>query len=64
MENRSICNLNFNKSFKSDHIKSVKNQEKTDQYNCKKGNLYMHRLDKFIHLNSDEPTNHHIKIWC
>ena len=28
MENCSICNLNYKKAFKSDHLKSVKHLEK------------------------------------
>ena len=35
MENCSICNLNYKKVFKSDHLKSVKHLEKLDQYYCK-----------------------------
>ena len=64
MKKRSVCSLNYKKSFKSDHMKSVKHQEKIDQYYCKKWNLYMHRLDKFIYLNSNEQKYKNNKIGC
>ena len=50
----SICNLNYKKVFKSDHLKSVKHLEKLDQYYCKNCNLYMPISDKISHLSSDE----------
>ena len=31
MENCSICNLNYKKAFKSDHLKSVKQLQKLNQ---------------------------------
>ena len=64
MENCSICNLNYKKAFKSDHLKSVKHLEKFNQYYCKKCNLYMPISDKSSHLNSDEHKNRINKIWC
>ena len=51
MENCSICNLNYKKAFKSDHLKSVKHLEKLNQYYCKKCSLYMPISDKSSHLN-------------
>ena len=41
MENCSICNLNYKKAFKSDHLKSVKHLEKLNQYYCKKNVNYI-----------------------
>ena len=32
----SICNSDYKKAFKSDHLKSVKLSEKINQYYCKK----------------------------
>ena len=64
MENCSICNLNYKKAFKSDHLKSVKHLEKLNQYYCKKCNLYMPISDKSSHLNSDEHKKRINKIWC
>ena len=64
MENYSICNLNYKKAFKSDHLKSVKHLEKLNQYYCEKCNLYMSISDKSSHSNSDEHKNRINKIWC
>ena len=66
MENCSICNLNYKKVFKSDHLKSVKHLKKLDQYYCKKCNLYMPISDKISHLNSDEHKNktEQRRVWC
>ena len=66
MENCSICNLNYKKVFKSDHLKSVKHLEKLDQYYCKKCNLYMPISDKSSHLNSNEHKNktEQRRVWC
>ena len=66
MENCSICNLNYKKVFKSDHLKSVKHLEKLDQYYRKKCNLYMPISDKFSHLSSDEHKNktEQRRVWC
>ena len=66
MENCSICNLNYKKVFKSDHLKSVKHLEKLDQYFCKKCNLYMPISDKISHLSSDEHKNktEQRRVWC
>ena len=66
MENCSICNLNYKKVFKSDHLKSVKHLEKLDQYYCKKCNLYMPLSGKSSHLNSDEHKNKtkQRRVWC
>ena len=66
MENCSICNLNYKKVFKSDHLKSVKHLEKLDQYYCKKCNLYMPISDKISHLSSNEHKNktEQRRVWC
>ena len=66
MENCSICNLNYKKVFKSDHLKSGKYLEKLDQYYCKKCNLYMPISDKISHLSSDEHKNktEQRRVWC
>ena len=66
MENCSICNLNYKKVFKSDHLKSVKHLEKLDQNYCKKCNLYMPISDKISHLSSDEHKNktEQRRVWC
>ena len=66
MENCSICNLNYKKAFKSDHLKSVKHLEKLNQYYCKKCNLYMPISDKISHLSSDEHKNktQQRRVWC
>ena len=66
MENCSICNLNYKKVFKSDHLKSVKHLEKLDQHYCKKCNLYMPISDKISHLSSDEHKNktEQRRVWC
>ena len=66
MENCSICNLNYKKVFKSDHLKSVKHLEKLDQYYCKKCNLYMPISDESSHLNSNEHKNktEQRRVWC
>ena len=66
MENCSICNLNYKKVFKSDHLKSVKHLKKLDQYYCKKCNLYMPISDKISHLSSDEHKNktEQRRVWC
>ena len=66
MENCSICNLNYKKVFKSDHLKSVKHLEKLDQYYCKKCNLFMPLSDKISHLSSDEHKNktEQRRVWC
>ena len=49
MENCRICNSNYKKSFKSD-LKLVKHLEKTNQYYCKKGYIFMPLSDKTNHL--------------
>ena len=36
MEKCSICNSDYKKAFKSDHLESVKDLEKVNQYYCKK----------------------------
>ena len=66
MENRSICNSEYKKAFKSDHLKSVKHLKKLDQYYCKKCNLYMPISDKISHLSSDEHKNktEQRRVWC
>ena len=66
IENCSICNLNYKKVFKSDHLKSVKYLKKLDQYYCKKCNLCMPISDKSSHLNSNEHKNktEQRRVWC
>ena len=66
MENCSICNSEYKKAFKSDHLKSVKHLKKLDQYYCKKCNLYMPLSGKSRHLNSDEHKNktEQRRVWC
>ena len=57
MENCIICNSNYKKSYKSDHINSIGHQKQLNQYYCKKSNLYMPLSGKSSHLNSDEHKN-------
>ena len=66
MENCSICNSDYKKVFKSDHLKSVKHLQKLNQYYCKKCNTFMPLSDKSSHLNSDEHKNKTKQqhIWC
>ena len=66
MENCSICNSEYKKAFKSDHLKSVKHPKKLNQYYCKKCNLYMPISDKISHLSSDEHKNktEQRRVWC
>ena len=66
MENCSICNSEYKKAFKSDHLKSVKHLKRLDQYYCKKCNLYMPISDKISHLSSDEHKNktEQRRVWC
>ena len=66
MENCSICNLNYNKSFKSDHYKTVKLLEKSNQNFCKKCNLYMPLRDKDSYLSSDDHKQRtkQLHVWC
>ena len=66
MENCSICNSDYKKAFKSDHLKSVKHLQKLNQYYCKKFNTFMPLSDKSSHLNSDEHKNKTKQqhIWC
>ena len=66
MENCSICNSDYKKAFKSDHLKSVKHLEKLNQYYCKKCNNYMPLSDKSNHLNSDQHKNKtkQQQVWC
>ena len=64
MEYCSICELYYKKSFKSDHVKSVKHLEKLNQYYCKKCNLYMPLSDKQSHLESNDHKINFKKIWC
>ena len=54
MENCSICNSDYKKAYKSDHLKSIKHLQKLNQYYCKKCNTFMPLSDKSNHLNSDE----------
>ena len=55
----NICDSDYKKVFKSSHYKSVKHQEKLNQYYCNICNLYMPLSDKSSHLNSD---NHKQRI--
>ena len=66
MEKCSICNSDYKKAFKSDHVKSVKHLEKVNQNYCKKCNTIMTLSDKTNHLNSDEHKNKtkQQQIWC
>ena len=66
MENCSICNSNYKKSYKSDHINSIGYQEKLNQYYCKKCNLYLSLSCKNSHLNSNEHKNktEQRRVWC
>ena len=66
MENCSVCNSDYEKAFKSDHLKSVKNLEKLNQYYCKKCNRFMPLSDKSNHLGSDQHQNKtkQQQIWC
>ena len=59
MEYSKICDSDYKKVFKSSHYKSVKHQEKLNQYYCKICTLYMPLSDKSSHLNSD---NHKQRI--
>ena len=66
MENCSICNSDYKKAFKSDHLKSVKHLEKLNPNYCKKCNKFMPLSDQSIDLGSDQHKNktklQH--IWC
>ena len=70
MENCSICNSDYKKAYKSDHLKSIKHLQKLNQYYCKKCNTFMPLSDKSNHLNSDEHKNktkqqrEATQIWC
>ena len=64
MEYCNICGLYYKKVFKLAHNKSVKHQEKLEQYYCNICNLYMHISDKSSHLNSHEHKNKNKKVWC
>ena len=70
MENCSICNSDYKKAYKSDHLKSIKHLQKLNQYYCKKCNTIMPLSDKSNHLNSDEHKNktkqqrEATQIWC
>ena len=57
MENCSICNSDYKKAVKSDHLKSVKHSEKLNQYYCKKCYKFMPLSDKSNHLISDKHKN-------
>ena len=70
MENCSICNSDYKKAYKSDHLKSIKHLQKLNHYYCKKCNTFMPLSDKTNHLNSDEHKNktkqqrEATQIWC
>ena len=70
MENCSICNSDYKKAYKSDHLKSIKHFQKFNQYYCRKSNTFMPLSDKSNHLNSDEHKNktkqqrEATQIWC
>ena len=57
MENFRICDSDYKKAFKSEHLKSVKHLEKLNQYYCKKCNTFMPLSDKSNHLSSDQHKN-------
>ena len=57
MENCSICNSDYKKAFKSDHLKSVKHLEKLNQYYGKKYNKFMPLSEKSNRSSSDQPKN-------
>ena len=57
MENCSICNFDYKKTFKSDHLNSVKHLEKLNHYYCKKCNNILPLSDKSNHLSSDQHKN-------
>ena len=54
MENCSICNSDYKKALKSDHLKSVQYLETLNQYYCKKCRKLMPLSDKLNHLNYDQ----------
>ena len=70
MENCSICNSDYKKAYKSDHLKSIKHLQKLNPYYCKKCNTFMPLSDKSNHLNSVEHKNktkqqrEATQIWC
>ena len=70
MENCSICNSDYKKAYKSDHLKSIKHLQKLNQYYCKKCNTFMPLSDKSNNLNSNEHKNktkqqrEATQIWC
>ena len=66
MENWSICNSDYKKAFKSDHLKSVKNLEKLNQNYCTKCNKFMPLSDRVNHLYSDQHKNKtkQQQVWC
>ena len=66
MENCTICNSDYKKAFKTDHLKSVKHFKKLNQYYCKKCNTFMPLSDKLYHLNSDQDKikTKQQQIWC
>ena len=66
MENCRICNSDYKKALKSDHLKSVKHLEKLNQYYCKKCNIFMPLSDKSNHLSSNDHKNKTKQqhIWC
>ena len=70
MENCSICNSDYKKAYKSDHLKSIKHLQKLNQYYCKKCYTFMPLSDKSNHINSDEHKNktkqqrEATQIWC
>ena len=66
MENCSICNSDYKKAFKSDHLKSVKHLEILNPYFCKKCNKFTLLSDKSNHLSSDQHKNKtkQQQVWC
>ena len=66
MENCSICNSDYKKAFKSDHLKPVKHLENLNQYYYKNCNKFMPLSDKLNHLNSDQHKNKTKQqpVWC
>ena len=66
METCDVCNIEYKKIYRSQHLRSIKHLEKVDQYFCKKCNLFLSLKEKQNHLNSDEhkDKNNDNKFWC
>ena len=48
MENCSICNSDYKKTYKSDHLKLIKHLQKLNQYYCKKVIHLCHCLTSLV----------------